>query len=68
MNIYKKKFNEFYSDFLTSDEFTDLEIIDKILEKVQKEAEKKFKNLENMEKNKKSKKAVKEALKCSRKF
>ena len=34
MSIYKKKFNEFYSDFLTSDEFTDLEIIDKILEKV----------------------------------
>ena len=63
MNIYKKKFNEFYSDFLTSDEFTDLEIIDKILEKVQKEAEEKFKNLENMEKNKKSKKAEKEALK-----
>ena len=63
MNIYKKKFNEFYSDFLTSDEFTDLEIIDKILEKVQKEAEEKFKNLENNEKNKKSKKAEKEALK-----
>ena len=70
MSIYKKKFNEFYSDFLTSDEFTDLEIIDKILEKVQKEAEEKFKNLEKMEnneKNKKNKKAEKEALKLQEK-
>ena len=67
MNIYKKKFNEFYSDFLTSDELTDLQIIDKILEKVQKEAEEKFKNLQNVEKDKKTKKAEKEALKMQEK-
>ena len=67
MNIYKKKFNEFYSDFLTSDEYTDLEIIDKILEKVQKEKEEKFKNGINEENNKKSKKAQKEALKLQEK-
>ena len=70
MNIYKKKFNEFYSDFLTSDEFTDLEIIDKILEKVQKEEEEKFKNGKNEGNegnDKKSKKAQKEALKLQEK-
>ena len=67
MNIYRKKFNEFYSDFLTSDEYTDLEIIDKILEKVQKEEEEKFKNGKNDEKDKKSKKAQKEALKLQEK-
>ena len=67
MNIYKKKFNEFYSDFLTSDEYTDLEIIDKILEKVQKEKEEKFKNGINEENDKKSKKAQKEALKLQEK-
>ena len=63
MNIYKKKFNEFYSDFLTSDEFTDLEIIDKILEKLEKE-----KNQNKIvEKDKNSKKAEKEALKLQEK-
>ena len=59
MNIYRKKFNEFYSDFLTSDEYSDLEIIDKILEHILKEKEEKFIE-KNNEKDKKSKK---EALK-----
>ena len=69
MGIYKKKFNKFYSDFLTSDEFNDMEIIDKILEKVKKEEEEE----ENLNKNKnepkdrKRKKAEKEALKLQEK-
>ena len=67
MNIYKKKFNEFHGDFLTSGEFNDLEIIDKILEKIQKENEEKSQNNKNVEKNKKNKKAEKEALKLQEK-
>ena len=67
MNIYKKKFNEFHGDFLTSGEFNDLEIIDKILEKIQKENEDKSQNNKNVEKNKKNKKAEKEALKLQEK-
>ena len=67
MNIYRKKFNEFYSDFLTSDEFTDIQIIDKILEKIQKEKEEKLNKNKIVEKDKKSKKAEKEALKLQEK-
>ena len=63
MNIYKKKFNKFYGDFLTSDEFTDKEIIDKIIENIISEAESKYNSNQNVEKDKKSKKAEKEALK-----
>ena len=63
MNIYRKKFNKFYGDFLTSDEFTDVEIIDKILEKIKQEEEAKKNNNKNVEKDKKSKKEEKEALK-----
>lgn len=57
--IYKKKFNEFYSDFW----LTDIEIIDKILEKLEKEKEEKLNQNKNVEKDKNSKKAEKGALK-----
>ena len=64
LSVYKKKFNKFYSNFLNSDELTDLEIIDKILENIQKEKEDKLKNKDkNSENDKKNKKAEKEALK-----
>jgi hypothetical protein len=66
LNIYKKKFNKFYADYLTSDEFNDKEIIDKILENIKLEEEMKLnsnKNDKKVEKDKKSKKAEKEALK-----
>ena len=66
MNIYKKKFNKFYSDFLTSDEITDLEIIDKILEKVKKQEEDE-KN-KNEPKDKKKLKAEKKAEKKAKKL
>ena len=66
MKIYKQKFNKFYSDFLTSDELTDLEIIDKILEKVNKDNEEE-KN-KNEPKDKKAKKAEKEAEKKAKKL
>ena len=65
MKIYKHKFNKFYSDFLTSDELTDLEIIDKILEKVNKDKEG---NNKNEPKDKKAKKAEKEAEKKAKKL
>ena len=67
MNIYKKKFNEFYGDFLTSGEFNDLEIIDKILEKIKQEEEEKREKNTIEGKNKKNKKAEKEALKLQEK-
>ena len=68
LSVYKKKFNKFYSNFLNSDELTDLEIIDKILENIQKEKEDKLKNKDkNAENDKKNKKAEKEALKLQEK-
>ena len=69
MGVYKKKFNEFYGDFLNSDELTDSQIIDKILEKIEQEKEKE-KNLlkeKNEKKNKSNSKAEKEALKLKEK-
>ena len=65
MNVYKKKFNKFYGDFLNSDELTDSQIIDKIIENIKKEEERK--KDKNSEKNKISKKAEKEALKLKEK-
>ena len=62
MNVYKKKFNEFYGDFLNSGELTDIQIIEKILEKIEKEKEKNFKKDKISEKNKSNLKAEKEAL------
>ena len=44
MNVYKKKFNKFYGDFLNSDELTDSQIIDKIIENIKKEEEERKKN------------------------
>ena len=68
LSVYKKKFNKFYSNFLNSDELTDLEIIDKILENLQKEKENKLNNKDkNAENDKKNKKAEKEALKLQEK-
>ena len=49
MNVYKKKFNKFYGDFLNSDELTDSQIIDKIIENIKKEEERK--KDKNSEKN-----------------
>ena len=66
MNVYKKKFNKFYGDFLNSDELTDSQIIDKIIENIKKEEEERKKD-KNSEKNKISKKAEKEALKLKEK-
>ena len=66
MNVYKKKFNKFYGDFLNSDELTDSQIIDKIIENIKKEEEERKKD-KNSEKNKISKKAEKEALKLKKK-
>jgi hypothetical protein len=70
MSVYKKKFNEFYGDFLNSD-LSDAQIIDKILEKIQKEEEEKFgykdKNIDKGKKSKKAEKAEKEALKLQEK-
>ena len=66
MNVYKKKFNKFYGDFLNSDELTDSQIIDKIIENIKKEKEERKKD-KNSEKNKISKKAEKEALKLKEK-
>ena len=65
MNVYKKKFNKFYGDFLNSDELTDSQIIDKIIENIKKEEERK--KDKNSEKSKISKKAEKEALKLKEK-
>ena len=67
MNIYRKKFNKFYGNFLTSDEFTDVEIIDKILEQIKQEEEAKKNNNINVEKDKKRRKEEKEALKIKEK-
>ena len=67
MNIYRKKFNKFYGNFLTSDEFTDVEIIDKILEQIKQEEEAKKNNNINVEKDKKRRKEEKEALKLKEK-
>ena len=67
MNVYKKKFNKFYADFLNSDELTDSQIIDKILEKIEKEKEENLKKDKTKEQNKKSTKAEKEALKLKEK-
>ena len=67
MNVYKKKFNKFYADFLNSDELTDSQIIDKILEKIEKEKEENLKKDKNKEQNKKNTKAEKEALKLKEK-
>ena len=66
MNVYKKKFNKFYGDFLNSDELTDSQIIDKIIENIKKEEEERKKD-KNSEKNKICKKAEKEALKLKEK-
>jgi gamma-glutamylcyclotransferase (GGCT)/AIG2-like uncharacterized protein YtfP len=68
MNIYKKKFNKYYSDFLNSDEYTDSEIIDKILEKIKTEKEEaNTKKDKSAEKNKSNSKAEKEAKKLEEK-
>mgnify|MGYP002624651484 CR=1 FL=1 len=67
LSVYKKKFNKFYSSFLNSDELTDLEIIDKILENIQKEKEDKLNKEKKTENDKKNKKAEKEALKLQEK-
>ena len=69
MSIYRKKFNEFYGDFLNSDELTDSQIIDKILENIEKEKEKENtpKKDKNSEKNKSNSKAEKEALRLKEK-
>ena len=68
MNIYKKKFNKYYSDFLNSDEYTDSEIIDKILEKIKiEEEEANTKKDKSAEKNKSNSKAEKEAKKLEEK-
>ena len=61
MGVYKKKFNEFYGDFLNSDELTDSQIIDKILEKIEQEKEKE-KNLLK-EKNEKKIKVIRKQRK-----
>ena len=66
MSVYKKKFNQFYGDFLNNDEFTDFEIVDKILEKIQKDKENSEQNSKK-EKNKVNLKAEKEALRLKEK-
>ena len=65
MNVYKKKFNEFYGNFLNSEELTDSQIIDKILEKIEQEKQKEKNNKKdkNAEKNKNNLKVEKEAQK-----
>ena len=67
MNAYKKKFDEFYGNFLNSDELTDSEIIDKILEQIEQEKKNSNKKEQIMEKNKNNIKAEKEAQKLKEK-
>ena len=66
MSVYKKKFNKFYGDFLNNGEYTDFQIIDKILEYIKKDKENKEQNSKN-EKNKIFTKEEKEALKLKEK-
>ena len=67
MNAYKKKFDEFYGNFLNSDELTDSEIIDKILEQIEQEKKNSNKKEQIVEKNKNNIKAEKEAQKLKEK-
>ena len=67
MNAYKKKFDEFYGNFLNSDELTDSEIIDKILEQIEQEKKNNNKKEQIVEKNKNNIKAEKEAQKLKEK-
>ena len=67
MNAYKKKFDEFYGNFLNSDELTDSEIIDKILEQIEQEKKNNNKKEQIIEKNKNNIKAEKEAQKLKEK-
>ena len=67
MNAYKKKFDEFYGNFLNSDELTDSEIIDKILEQIEQEKNNNNKKEQIIEKNKNNIKAEKEAQKLKEK-
>ena len=66
MSVYKKKFNKFYGDFLNNGEYTDFQIIDKILEYINKDKENKEQNSKK-EKNKIFTKEEKEALKLKEK-
>ena len=66
MSVYKKKFNKFYGDFLNNGEYTDFQIIDKILEYIKKDKENKEQNTKK-EKNKIFTKEEKEALKLKEK-
>ena len=66
MSVYKKKFNKFYGDFLNNGEYTDFQIIDKILEYIKKDKENKEQNSKK-EKNKIFTKEEKEALKLKEK-
>ena len=67
MNAYKKKFDEFYGNFLNSDELTDSEIIDKILEQIEQEKKNNNKKEQIIEKNKNNIKSEKEAQKLKEK-
>ena len=66
MSVYKKKFNKFYGDFLNNGEYTDFQIVDKILEYINKDKENKEQNSKK-EKNKIFTKEEKEALKLKEK-
>ena len=66
MSVYKKKFNKFYGDFLNNGEYTDFQIVDKILEYIKKDKENKEQNSKK-EKNKIFTKEEKEALKLKEK-
>ena len=66
MSVYKKKFNKFYGDFLNNGEYTDFQIVDKILEYIKKDKENKEQNTKK-EKNKIFTKEEKEALKLKEK-
>ena len=66
MSVYKKKFNKFYGDFLNNGEYTDFQIVDKILEYIKKNKENKEQNSKK-EKNKIFTKEEKEALKLKEK-
>ena len=65
MSVYKKKFNQFYGDFLNNGKYTDFQIVDKILEEIKKN-ENKEQNTKK-EKNKINSKEEKEALKLKEK-
>jgi hypothetical protein len=66
MSVYKKKFNQFYGDFLNNGKYTDFQIVDKILEYIKKDKENKEHNIKK-EKNKILSKEEKEALKLKEK-